>query len=109
MLVSSGASVNAYEGWGAYGASKAAMNHLGMTLGAEEKEIVTVTIRPGVVDTQMQVDLRETFGELLAKKDQEKFRGLKRDGKLLRPEQPGTVIARVVLEGERGLSGRFIR
>ncbi|KAI9887668.1 MAG: hypothetical protein M1823_000532 [Watsoniomyces obsoletus] len=109
VLVSSGASMHAYEGWGAYGASKAALNHLGMTLGEEEKDIITVTIRPGVVDTQMQVDLRETFGDLLAEKDQEKFRGLKRDGRLLRPEQPGNVIAKVVLEGGRGLSGRFFR
>lgn len=42
-------------------------------------------------------------------KDAEKFRGLFESGKLLRPEQPGYVIARLVLGAEKELSGKFLR
>lgn len=37
IMTSSGAASNGYGSWGAYGSSKAAMNHLAMTLAAEEK------------------------------------------------------------------------
>lgn len=41
-------------------ASKAAMNSLARTLGNEEPSIVTVAVRPGIVDTDMQKAIRET-------------------------------------------------
>lgn len=41
-------------------ASKAVLNSLARTLGSEEPSIVTVAVRPGVVDTEMQVAIRET-------------------------------------------------
>lgn len=40
-------------------ASKAAMNSLGRTLGNEEKEVVTVSVRPGTPNTDMQTKIRE--------------------------------------------------
>jgi NAD(P)-dependent dehydrogenase (short-subunit alcohol dehydrogenase family) len=40
---------------GAYGSSKAALNHLARTLAVEEPDVTTVAVRPGVVDTDMQV------------------------------------------------------
>lgn len=49
IFVSSGAATKPYLAWGAYGGSKAAMNHFASTLGAEEKDFTTITIRPGVV------------------------------------------------------------
>lgn len=49
IFVSSGAAVTGYQGWGAYGASKAAMNHLSITLAAEEPDITSIAIRPGVM------------------------------------------------------------
>ena len=58
-MVSSGAAVNAYTGWGMYGAAKAAMNHLALTLSTEEPDVTTMAIRPGVVDTEMQREIRE--------------------------------------------------
>jgi len=59
IFTSSGASVSAYSTWGAYGAAKAVLNHLALTLSVEEKEITSVSIRPGTVDTEMQQDIRE--------------------------------------------------
>lgn len=49
VFVSSGAAVTGYQGWGAYGAAKAAMNHLSMTLAAEEPDITSIAVRPGVI------------------------------------------------------------
>ncbi|KAI9681535.1 MAG: hypothetical protein M1817_002819 [Caeruleum heppii] len=108
ILTSSGAAINAYTSWGSYGASKAALNHLALTLRVEEPLVTTVSIRPGVVDTQMQMDIRGVHIEKMDAKDQEKFMGLKEKGELLRPEQPGGVIARLVMGATKELSGNFL-
>ncbi|KAG8742890.1 hypothetical protein FRC12_015238, partial [Ceratobasidium sp. 428] len=52
IFVSSGAATGGVAGWGAYSASKAALNSLARTLANEEKDIVSVALRPGVVDTE---------------------------------------------------------
>jgi len=56
--VSSDAGVNAYPGWGGYGASKAALEHLGRTLAVEldGSGIRVLTVDPGDMDTQMHRD-----------------------------------------------------
>jgi NAD(P)-dependent dehydrogenase (short-subunit alcohol dehydrogenase family) len=108
VLTSSGAAVGAYSAWGPYGASKAVLNHLGMTLAVEEPDITTISIRPGTVDTDMQRELREIHHTAMDPKDAQKFAGLKGNGKLLRPDQPGNVIAKLALEGPKELSGRFL-
>ncbi|OAL00719.1 NAD(P)-binding protein [Phaeosphaeriaceae sp. SRC1lsM3a] len=111
ILVSSGASISAYQGWGAYGAGKAVLNHLALTLSVEEPDVVTISVRPGVVDTEMQREIREVHHERMSDKDRVKFAGLKTDGGLLRPEQPGHVIAKLAAargEDVKGLSGRFL-
>lgn len=56
--VSSDASVAAYGGWGAYGASKAALDHLGRIWGAELEgtDVRVLTVDPGEMDTRMHAD-----------------------------------------------------
>lgn len=108
VFTSSGAATGAYSTWGAYGASKAALNHLSMTLAVEEKEITTVSIRPGVVDTDMQRDIREKHNTAMEAQDAAKFAELKKTGGLLKPEQPGHVMAKLVLDAPKELSGKFL-
>jgi NAD(P)-dependent dehydrogenase (short-subunit alcohol dehydrogenase family) len=108
IFTSSGAAQNAYSTWGAYGASKAALNHLAMTLKNEEPDVTTVSIRPGVVDSDMQKEIREVHHTTMDEKDRNKFLEAKEKGKLLRPEQPGNVIARLVIGAPKELSGRFL-
>ncbi|KAF2144862.1 uncharacterized protein K452DRAFT_265283 [Aplosporella prunicola CBS 121167] len=108
VLVSSGAAVTSYTGWGAYGATKAALNHFAQTLAVEEPDITTLSIRPGVVDTSMQDNIRGVHLEHMSKSDAEKFVGLKQNGGLLKPEQPGNVMARLVLDAPKELSGKFL-
>jgi NAD(P)-dependent dehydrogenase (short-subunit alcohol dehydrogenase family) len=55
MTISSDAAVEHYETWGAYGATKAAADHLTLTLAAEEG-LLGYAIDPGDMQTQMQAD-----------------------------------------------------
>jgi NAD(P)-dependent dehydrogenase (short-subunit alcohol dehydrogenase family) len=80
-----------------------------MTLNNEEPDVTSVSVRPGVVDTAMQADIREKYLKNMDEKDQAKFVSAKRDGKLLPPEKPGVVIAELAVRAERELSGLFLR
>lgn len=84
------------------------MNHLAATLKVEEPDITTIAIRPGTVDTEMQAEIRKNKSVMDAH-DSEKFGNLHTEGKLLRPEQPGNVVARLALNASKELSGRFLR
>lgn len=108
IFTSSGAATAAYPTWGAYGASKAALNHLAMTLASEEKDITTISIRPGVVDTDMQRDIREKHNTAMDEQDAAKFAELKKTGGLLKPQQPGHVMAKLILDAPKELSGKFL-
>lgn len=52
--VTSDAGVNAYGGWGGYGSSKAALEHLSAILAAENPELTVYWIDPGDMRTDMQ-------------------------------------------------------
>jgi NAD(P)-dependent dehydrogenase (short-subunit alcohol dehydrogenase family) len=56
LNVTSDASVEPYEGWGGYGASKAALDHLGAVLGVERPRWRVWTVDPGDLRTQMHQD-----------------------------------------------------
>ena len=55
MTISSDAAVEHYQTWGAYGASKAAADHLTLTVAAEEG-LLGYAFDPGDMRTQMQAD-----------------------------------------------------
>ncbi|MEV7397007.1 SDR family oxidoreductase [Aeromicrobium sp. NPDC092404] len=54
--VTSDAAVEHYETWGAYAASKAALEHLTLTLAAEDPDVRWWTVDPGDMRTQMHQD-----------------------------------------------------
>jgi NAD(P)-dependent dehydrogenase (short-subunit alcohol dehydrogenase family) len=51
--VTSDAAVEAYEGWGGYGASKAALDQMSAVLGVEEKSVRVYAFDPGDMRTEM--------------------------------------------------------
>jgi NAD(P)-dependent dehydrogenase (short-subunit alcohol dehydrogenase family) len=61
--ISSGAASSAYAGWGAYGASKAAVERLTEVVALEEPGLRAYAVAPGVVDTDMQAEIRSTPAE----------------------------------------------
>lgn len=71
--------------------------------------MTSVSVRPGVVDTTMQDDIRSKYATNMDEKDQGKFMAAKRDGKLLPPERPGHVIAELAVRATNELSGQFLR
>ena len=54
--VTSDAAVEHYETWGAYAASKAALEHLTLTLAAEDPDVRWYAVDPGDLRTQMHQD-----------------------------------------------------
>lgn len=110
IAVLSGASTSSYFGWGAYGASKAALNHLIQSLAAEEPEISAISVAPGVVNTAMQSDIREVFGANMTEQSLQKFIDLHKNDQLLPPEVPATIYANLALNGwKNDLNGKYLR
>jgi NAD(P)-dependent dehydrogenase (short-subunit alcohol dehydrogenase family) len=62
LHITSDASTNAYPEWGAYGVSKAALDHLGRIWAAELEGtgVRFLTLDPGEMDTQMHADAMPT-------------------------------------------------
>jgi NAD(P)-dependent dehydrogenase (short-subunit alcohol dehydrogenase family) len=60
ILVSSLAAVDPIQGWASYCLSKAALNMLSSLLALEYPNIRTLSVDPGVMDTNMQAQIRET-------------------------------------------------
>jgi NAD(P)-dependent dehydrogenase (short-subunit alcohol dehydrogenase family) len=53
LNISSDAAVEAYEGWGGYGATKAALDQISHVLSAEEPDLTVWWVDPGEMRTQM--------------------------------------------------------
>jgi NAD(P)-dependent dehydrogenase (short-subunit alcohol dehydrogenase family) len=54
--ITSDAGVEAYEGWGGYGASKAALEHASLVLAAERPDLRVLVVDPGDMRTEMHQD-----------------------------------------------------
>nr|CDN29876.1 Putative oxidoreductase [Podospora anserina]CDP24348.1 Putative oxidoreductase [Podospora anserina S mat+] len=109
IFTSSGAATGAYTAWGAYGTSKAALNHLSKHIAVEEPDITSVAVSPGRVDTDMQKELREKGKAEMAPKDHEAFSKEFEAGTLVRPEQSGGVIANLAVSAKPELAGQYFK
>ncbi len=87
--ISSDAAIEHYEGWGGYAASKAALDHLTLTLAAEEPRITAYAVDPGDMRTAMHQ--RAFPGEDISD----------------RPEPESAVAAMLALLAARPASGRY--
>ncbi len=54
--ISSDASVEPYEGWGGYGLSKAALDHMSAVMAVEESALLVWAVDPGDMRTEMHQD-----------------------------------------------------
>lgn len=107
VLVSSGASTSPYPTWSSYCCSKAAGNMLMQCLAKEYDDITTLSIRPGVVDTQMQAKIRGEGRSVMPPDVYAKFTGLHEAGKLVDATIPAAVISNAVEFAEKELSGNY--
>ena len=97
--ISSGAGKHPIDAWASYCASKAALDLFSQTTAEELKsrEILNWhihAIAPGVVDTQMQSDIRQANPENF--KLYERFVGLKNDNELSDPKNVANQINKVI-------------
>jgi NAD(P)-dependent dehydrogenase (short-subunit alcohol dehydrogenase family) len=53
LSISSDAAVEHYAGWGLYSASKAALDHVTLQIGAEHPEVTAYAVDPGDMRTEM--------------------------------------------------------
>lgn len=100
LNISSGAAHRAVRGWGAYCTSKAALYMLSRCLREElEPQGIRVgSVRPGVVDTPMQEEIRGTSEEDFP--SVQRFRELKASGELESVEEVGRFLVWLLLEVE---------
>ncbi|MCX2827890.1 short-chain dehydrogenase [Bacillus pseudomycoides] len=108
--ISSGAGQKPYFGWGAYCTTKAGVNMFTQCVAIEEAEkeypVKTIAFAPGVVDTNMQQQIRQTEKEDFTNLD--RFIALKEEGKLLSPEYVAKAVIHL-LDTPHFESGGVIR
>jgi benzil reductase ((S)-benzoin forming) len=99
ITISSGAATSAYPSWANYCASKAAIEMLMKCIVEEQKNkenpISAFAIAPGVVDTNMQLQIRST--DIQDFEFKPKFIDLYEEGKLYKPED---VAERIIEVGQ---------
>ncbi len=92
--ISSGAGRMPIASWSAYCASKAGMDAFSMALSAENSNVFVYSVAPGIVETDMQKDIRSTPKEDFPLLDS--FINLHKTGGLKTPEQCGEEIVRLI-------------
>lgn len=96
--VSSGAARSPYEGWGAYCASKAAVDRLTEVVALEERQWIRAhSVAPGVIDTDMQATIRsKTEAEFPMV---ERFREMKEAEAFSTPAEVADGFLRIAFDG----------
>ncbi|HMR14203.1 MAG TPA: SDR family NAD(P)-dependent oxidoreductase, partial [Arachnia sp.] len=91
--ISSGAGRRPLPGWSVYCATKAAVDHHAVTVSSEGHDGVRiVAIRPGVVDTDMQGDIRASQGFPL----RADFVAMKQQGRLTSADDAARAVLAIV-------------
>ena len=100
LNVSSGAGKYAIDAWGIYCASKSAINLFSENIQLEqsfiptENQIKVFSVAPGVIDTQMQDQIRETSPEDFS--NVEKFITLKANNELASPKETADLLLNII-------------
>lgn len=108
VVFGSGAAQITQPGIAAYCAAKAAEEHLLRQFGAEVPEARTLIYRPGLVDTRMQAQARQSSGEM-ADALAEVFTKWKENNELIAPEESARYLAALLDERPEELDGRTVR
>jgi NAD(P)-dependent dehydrogenase (short-subunit alcohol dehydrogenase family) len=106
--ISSGASVRPTDGWGAYCTSKAALNMVTALLAEEEPDVVAVAVRPGVLDTGMQTQVRAEGARSMTREHYDHYVRLYEAGDLLPPQRPARAIVALALYAPPSIDGEFV-
>ncbi|MGA3113780.1 MAG: SDR family NAD(P)-dependent oxidoreductase [Syntrophobacteraceae bacterium] len=106
VFFGSGAAEMVVPGIGAYGAAKAAEEHLARHLADETPEVTTLVFRPGVVNTPMVRSVIHARGRA-AKGLREQFSAYERNGEILDPEVPARALVSILSNNPRRFHGKI--
>ena len=106
--VSSGAANIPIQAASAYCASKAALVHFTRVLAEEEPSLTAISVRPGVVDTEMQALIRREGVRAMSPEQMAYYQSLKSEGELEPPFVPARSIAWLSLHAPRHWRGDFL-
>ncbi|MEO5734215.1 MAG: SDR family NAD(P)-dependent oxidoreductase [Rubrivivax sp.] len=105
LMISSGLGRRPMASGAAYGATKAGLDHLVRALAIEQAELPdgarVMSLAPGVVDTDMQAQLRAADPKLFG--EREHFVRLKEEGRLDSPAQAAAKVLRVLDSADFGV------
>jgi NAD(P)-dependent dehydrogenase (short-subunit alcohol dehydrogenase family) len=100
LNISSGLGRRAMAGSAAYCAVKAGLDHLSRALALEAPDVGVVSLAPGVIDTDMQVQLRSADPDRFP--EQARFQGLKDGGQLQTAEATAAAVLRYLARPDFG-------
>jgi NAD(P)-dependent dehydrogenase (short-subunit alcohol dehydrogenase family) len=108
--VSSGAARGTTVGWSAYAAAKAGVEALSTVLAREvgERGVHVNAVRPGIVDTEMQVEIRRSGEDQFGRENVDRFRRYKETGLLRQPEDPARLILWLLSPEAADLNGEVL-
>lgn len=108
--VTTGAARGSTASWSAYSAGKAGVEALTKVLAAETagSGIRVNAMRPGVVDTRMQVEIRSAPEGQFGSENLARFRGYKERGVLRPPEHPARLILWMLSHEAADLNGEVL-
>lgn len=92
LNISSGAGRNPVPGWAVYGTTKAAVDYFTQTLALEHPNVRSVALAPGVIDTDMQAEIRQTSTDFFP--NRERFINLHANQQLASASYTAEQIAR---------------
>ena len=100
LNISSGLGRRAMAGSAAYCAIKAGLDHLSRALALEVPDVGIVSLAPGVIDTDMQLQLRDADPARFP--EQARFQGLKEGGQLQTAEATAAAILQFLARPDFG-------
>lgn len=101
LHISSGAGSNAYAGWSVYCATKAALDHHARAVALDRTPALRIaSVAPGVIDTGMQAEIRAASEQDFP--DRRRFEVLKREGRLIAPDDAGRNVVEFLLSDAFG-------
>jgi NAD(P)-dependent dehydrogenase (short-subunit alcohol dehydrogenase family) len=108
--ISSGSAAAAVPGIAPYSVAKAAVEHLTRLIAAEGAPVgvVAVALRPGIVDTRMQDELRDRSADAIPRELRAMFSAYKQKRMLIPPERPARMVAYLCKEQAREFNGRVL-
>ncbi|WP_442602986.1 (S)-benzoin forming benzil reductase [Paenibacillus sp. KN14-4R] len=104
LNISSGAGKKPYHGWSAYCTAKAGLDHFTRCAAMEQSEaqhpVRLASVSPGVIDTGMQEQIRQTSAENF--KQVQRFIDLKQSGDLLTAEAAASRLIELLMRDDFG-------